>query len=141
MSDGEGPDVEHLSMQYEQIQQHLQSLERHLAQLEQSVQETRSALETLKGLEGEDATETLVPIGGGVRLPARVDPSQEVMVGLGSGYHAKRSIADARQDLQARLERTEAARRSASQDAERLTGQAQQIVQTLQSAQAAESSS
>lgn len=141
MSDGEGPDVEQLSAQYEQIQRQLQALERHLAELEQSVKETRSALETLKGLQDGDAADTLVSIGGGVRLPARVDPAEPVMVALGNGYHAQRSIADARQDLQARLERTEAAHSSASQDAEKLAGQAQQIVQTLQSAQMAESPS
>lgn len=122
--------VQAAAAQYEQIQQRLQGLDQHLSRLEQALREIDLAKSTLSGLTDGDQ-ETLVPIGGGIRLHAAVDGSKPVFMDLGSGTTVETTAATALERLQARRESTQGAYQAADQEADRLARKLQEIQQSL----------
>lgn len=127
-------DGEAMMAQFEAAQQRLQALDARMGRLDQAARELRSARETLTAMEGaEGEQETLVPIGGGVHLRARVDPSQLVVAPLGRGYAADRGLEAAKAAIQERLDETTQALEADNQEAQQLAQSAQQLAQQLQS--------
>lgn len=116
-------DAEQVAARAEMTQRRLVALDRHLALLEQDLAELQQALATLQGLEGRPPGAGLVPIGGGVRLHALIDPGADVLLDLGAGYSAATDVAGALDRVKARLEATQAAYRAADHDAARLSAE------------------
>lgn len=124
-------DPQQLSLRFEQAQRELQLLDRHLAGLEQMLAELQEAKATLDGLQGDTPLDTLVPIGGGIRIPARIDPTASAFVDLGAGYATEASLAEARSRITDRIQSTESAFRATSQEVEKVARTAQALAQRL----------
>ena len=78
--------------QAQALMRQLQALEGYLAdvmQKEESVvrllQEAASAIDSIKSVGGEKDSDTLVPVGMGAYVKARIEPNQKVVVHVGAG--------------------------------------------------------
>lgn len=126
-------DAQQAAQQLQSMQRRLQALDQNLARLEQSMEEIHTAITTLEGLAGDAALNAHVPIGAGVRVPATVDPSAKVFVDLGKGYSTGATHQDAIAQLRDRLRNTEAAFRSASDEADKTARRMQELQMQLAS--------
>src|SRR5205823_6422396 len=74
-----------------------------------ALSETLTALSTLEGTKGKPGeTETLVPIGSGSFVKARLADAEKVIIGVGAGVCIEKPIEDSMKDL--RLRSTEGER-------------------------------
>lgn len=121
-------DAQQAMAQFEATQQALQNLEMQLGRIEEQAIELRRALSTLDAVGDAPA---LVPIGGGVHVPARLADGP-VISPIGAGYAAEMSVEEAKAMLEERIQEAESLFRSRSQDAERLAKQARQLAQQAQ---------
>lgn len=129
-------DAQQLYAQYQQMQQQLQQVDQRLQQLEQSMMELQQAEHTLEALQAESGvSDVLVPVGGGVHLRARVDPSQEAIVPIGGGYAAEDSLEKAAAALDQRMQETRQQLEQANKDAQRLGATMEQVGARIQASQ------
>ncbi len=128
-------DGQDLMAQFEAVQQALQQVDAQLGRIEEQAIDLRRAIATLEALE-ENAgdQETLVPIGGGVHVRARVSSDRAVVNPIGRGYAADVDLATAKAALEARSKEAEGLLQQKSQEAQRLATTAQRIAQQLQAA-------
>lgn len=127
-------DAQQVIARYEAAQAQLQQIDQRLQRLEEVLMEQRRASDTLDALGGDQ--EALVPIGAGLHVRARVVGDAPVVSPVGAGYATDHSAADARADLQKRMEETQAAMETASQQADQLARSLQSLGMKLQSMQA-----
>jgi len=78
--------------QAQALMQQLQALEAYMADLLQReeavmrlLQEATGAVESMKALSGDKELETLVPVGLGAYVKAKVEPNQKMIVNIGAG--------------------------------------------------------
>jgi len=84
------------------------ALQQQLGGIQAAIADLRGALETLKNL--EHATQgVLVPIGAGTMMKAKIINEGKVLVDIGSGFVAEKTLAEAIEILNERLRRTEEA--------------------------------
>lgn len=125
------PDLQRLSMQYEQLQRELQAAERRIAALAQGLEETQRAAATLRGIaEMEAPGEALLPVGAGVFVRATVDPAAPVVRPLGGDYATEGDVDAARQALEERAEAFQRAYQDAEAGAQRLAEALERIAQS-----------
>ncbi len=122
-----------VAAEMQSLQRQLQAYDRHLSSLEQSIGEIGAAITTLEGLSTATSTDARVPIGAGIRIKAQVDPEAPVQMDIGSGYTTETPAGDALSQLRDRLQKTEAALRTTSAEAEKI-GMRMQELQTQMSA-------
>lgn len=80
---------------------------------------------TLEGLEKEKEDAPLfVPIGGGSYIRAKLESAEKVIVGMGAGISVEKSLSEAKETVEKRIEQLEKTRRSLQQQ---LTQVAQKI--------------
>ncbi|GEM_PF-340146 len=89
------------------LKEELENLSRQQAITLEAMEEHQQAIETLKVLKeeaerGEGEEETLVPIGAGSFLFARVDPGRNVIVNIGSGISVEKPLDEAIETLEKR---------------------------------------
>ena len=68
--------------------------------LKNTIADLTVAQETLDAIKGKKSPETLVPIGAGSFLITEIKNTEEVIVGLGSGAAVKKSIEDAKINIE-----------------------------------------
>ncbi len=125
---------EDLMAQFEAVQQALQQVDGQLARIEDQAIDLRRAIATLEALaEATGEQETLVPIGGGVHVRARITAERPIVNPIGRGYAADVDLDGALQALAARAKEAEQLLAQKSQEAQRLAATAQRIAQQLQS--------
>lgn|SRR5574337_1677728 len=100
--------------QAQALMQQLQALEGYLAdvmQREESVmrllQEASSAIESIKSIGGDVASETLVPVGMGAYVKAKIEPSQKVIVHVGAGTSIEQDQDSAINYVESRIKELE----------------------------------
>lgn len=119
---------------FEMVQQALQTVDAQLARIEEASIDLRRAMSTLDAISDADGEqETLVPIGGGLHIRARVDASQAIVTPIGRGYAADMDVAAAREALAERAASTDKLLQERSQEAERLAAEARRLANQLQS--------
>jgi len=137
-------------MKEEEARQMMAALELYRGQLESlaedqkviqlSLEETIRAKETLRRCkDADEGSEILVPVGGGSFVYAKVSSRDRVLLGLGSGVTAEKSIDDAVETMEERIkELNETAKTVSSRKGQleaenaRLTQKLQEAYQTLQ---------
>ncbi|MFP4169484.1 MAG: prefoldin subunit alpha [Methanomassiliicoccales archaeon] len=123
-------------MNEEELRQSMSTLEYYRAQLESmeerervlqmTYEENKRARQTIKNIgESSEGDELLVPIGGDSFAFARVAANDKVLVGLGSGVTAEKSVEDALSTLDSRMEEL-------SQNLQEVQGKRQEVQQTYQ---------
>ncbi len=80
-----------------------------------------STLEGTKGKPGE--TETLVPIGSGSFVKAKLADAEKVIIGVGAGVCIEKPIEDSMKDLRLRSSELEKARATVTQQLNQVYGQ------------------
>ncbi len=100
--------------QAQALMQQLQALEGYLAdvlQREESVmrllQEASSAIESIKSIGGDAASETLVPVGMGAYVKAKIEPNQKVVVHVGAGTSIEQDRDSAINYVESRIKELE----------------------------------
>ncbi|MDE1764390.1 MAG: prefoldin subunit alpha, partial [Thaumarchaeota archaeon] len=99
--------------QAQALMQQLQALEGYLAdvvQKEESVmrllQEAVSAIESMKAI-GDSANETLVPVGLGAYVKAKIEPNQKVIIHIGAGTSIEQDKDSAINYVESRIKELE----------------------------------
>lgn len=119
--DGDDTDPRQLAAQFDLVQRELQRVDRRLAALEQAMVEAQQAASAVKALsEGSGPLDTLVQLGAGVHVPARIDAGGKVLMPLGAGYYTEDAPAAVADALAARVDAIGRQFQEASEDAERL---------------------
>jgi prefoldin alpha subunit len=100
--------------QAQALLQQLQTLEAYMADLLQReeavmrlLQEATSAVESMKSLDGDKEYETLVPVGLGAFVKARVEPNQKMIVNIGAGASIEQDKDSAINYMESRIKELE----------------------------------
>ncbi|MEO9307194.1 MAG: prefoldin subunit alpha [Nitrososphaera sp.] len=100
--------------QAQALLQQMQSLEAYLNDLVQRettvmrlVQEAVSAVDSVKGMSGNVDVETLVPVGLGVYVKAKINPEQKMIVNIGAGAAIEQDKNSAINYLESRIKELE----------------------------------
>ena len=121
--------------QAQALMQQLQALEGYLAdilQREESVmrllQEASGAIESMKAVGGEAASETLVPVGMGAFVRAKIEPNQRIILNVGAGASVEQDRESAINYVESRIKELEIV-------AQQLAAQRHEISQRLEQGQ------
>ena len=100
--------------QAQALMQQLQALETYMADLLQReeavmrlIQEAASAVESMKALGGGKELETLVPVGLGAYIKAKVEPNQKLIVNIGAGASMEQDRDSAINYMESRIKELE----------------------------------
>ena len=121
--------------QAQALMRQLQALEGYLAdvmQKEESVvrllQEAASAIDSIKSVGGEKDSDTLVPVGMGAYVKARIEPNQKVVVHVGAGASIEQDRDSAVNYIESRMKELEIV-------LQQLTSQRQEVSARLEQGQ------
>ncbi len=89
-----------------------------------ALSETLTAISTLEGTKGRPIdTETLLPIGSGSFVKAKLADSQNIIIGVGAGVCIEKPLEDSMKDLRLRSSELEKARVSVTQQLSQVLNQ------------------
>jgi len=96
------------------LMQQLQALETYMADLLQReeavmrlLQEATGAVESMKAISGDKEFETLVPVGLGAYVKAKVEPNQNMIVNIGAGASMEQDKDSAINYMESRIKELE----------------------------------
>ncbi|HXX05890.1 MAG TPA: prefoldin subunit alpha [Candidatus Bathyarchaeia archaeon] len=102
--------------QAQALMQQLQALEGYMADLLQReeavmrlLQEAAGAVESMKALSGDKELETLIPVGLGAYVKAKVEPNQKMIVNIGAGASMEQDKASTINYMESRIKELEIA--------------------------------
>ena len=132
--------------QAQQLMQQMQMLETYFSDLSQRettflsvLKEATAAIESIRSLNEQPESDTLIPIGMGTYLPTKILPSQKIILNVGAGVAIEKDFQSAMNYLEARIKELEVALQdnaAKKQDAAaRLEQGRAQINQLMQSTQ------
>jgi prefoldin alpha subunit len=91
-----------------------------------ALSETLTAISTLEGTRGRsDDTETLLPIGSGSFVKAKIADAKNIVIGVGAGVCIEKPLEDSMKDLRVRSSELEKARVSVTQQLSQVLNQAE----------------
>jgi len=100
--------------QAQALMQQMQALESYLNDLVQReetvmrlLQEASNAVESMKGMTGSTECETLVPVGLGVYVKAKINPEQKMIVNIGAGASVEQDKNSAINYMESRIKELE----------------------------------
>ncbi len=89
-----------------------------------ALSETLTAIQTLEGTKGKASnTETLIPIGSGSFVKAKLSDAQNIIIGVGAGVCIEKTIEDSMKDLRVRSSELERARVNVTQQLNQILNQ------------------
>jgi len=89
-----------------------------------ALSETLTAISTLEGTRGRSIdTETLLPIGSGSFVKAKLADAQNIIIGVGAGVCIEKTLEDSMKDLRIRSSELEKARVSVTQQLSQVLNQ------------------
>ena len=132
--------------QAQQLMQQMQMLETYFSDLSQRegtfmniLREATASIESIKALGDKSDSETLVPIGMGTFVPAKISSDSKIILNIGAGVAVEKDFASAINYLEARIKEVEVALQDTAakkQDAagrlEQGKAQINQLMQTTQ---------
>lgn len=129
-----------ISSTLQQFEQYSQQLANQLDTLGQYISELQRSRQTLKNLESEaEEEETLIELGGGVSLKAKVLDSENVFYQIGGGVTLNKPIEDAIEGLDERIDESQKQKQSLTeqlvsvyQQMQALEQKGQQLLQQIQ---------
>jgi prefoldin alpha subunit len=91
-----------------------------------ALSETLTAISTLEGTRGKPVdTETLLPIGSGSFVKAKLSDAHNIIIGVGAGVCIEKPLEDSMKDLRLRSSELEKARVSVTQQLSQVVNQAE----------------
>ncbi|MBP2031227.1 prefoldin alpha subunit [Methanohalophilus levihalophilus] len=97
-------DIQNLAMQHREYQQQAQTIQQQISMVQVSIDECKMAINTLDELPDEPELESLIPIGSGSFLNARVLNNDKVVVDVGAGFRVEKSAEGAKEILNKRCD-------------------------------------
>lgn len=120
-------DMQNLAMQHREYQQQAQSIQQQVNMVKVSIDECKMAIDTLDGLPGEPELESLIPIGSGSFLNARVLNNDKVIVDVGAGFSVEKSVEGAKEILNKRCDNLQQIMENMTQSLARIAEKMQSI--------------
>ncbi|MFQ6135562.1 MAG: prefoldin subunit alpha [Candidatus Hydrothermarchaeales archaeon] len=126
--------------EFELFKAQIEALKQNLELIDISINELQKVSEGL-GVIGstKDGSEILVPMGADSFINAKVTDTQNVIIGLGAGVATKKSIAEAKSDIEKRIKGLEEIRndtkeklQTALKKFDELTPRVQEIISKIQ---------
>ena len=121
--------------QAQALLQQMQALESYMADLMQReeavmrlLQEAVNAVESMKSLSGDIEYETLVPVGLGAYVKAKISPNQKMIVNIGAGTSVEQDRDSAINYMESRIKELEVA-------LQQLSNQRQEVSMRLEQGQ------
>ncbi|MCC7575564.1 MAG: prefoldin subunit alpha [Methanomethylovorans sp.] len=103
MSEMNDTDPRSLLMQHREYQRRAEALQQQISMVTLSAQDCQRAITTIEELEKEKAgAQTMVPIGSGSFVYAKLDMIDKVVVNVGAGISIEKSVPEAKDILQRR---------------------------------------
>ncbi len=110
-----------------------QSLQQRFSYIEAAIAELLIALSTIKDLNQESAgMDLLVPIGGGSYVRAKAADVERLIVGIGADIALEKTVKEAAEDYQTRIDQLRKVRLSLSQEIEKVASNITKARQELQ---------
>jgi len=101
----EEKDLQEKYMQYNFYKQQAQGLLQEISLLNQTTQNISTAREVLSNIESaKDKSEILVPVGGNTFLKAKLEDTENVLIGIGADVVLKKSMPEAISTIDEQLE-------------------------------------
>lgn len=127
-------EIEKVLGEYEYLRSQAEALQKNLEMLNASITELSIVLGSLDEINGQGKkNEILVPIGGDSFVSARILDTAKVIVGLGANVAVKKTIPEARKDLEERLKELEGVRGEVSEKLGLLLGRIEELTPKIQS--------
>jgi prefoldin alpha subunit len=105
-----------LSIEMRYLEQTADTLQQRIGMMNAAITDLTYASMTLEGLEQEkENAEMMVPIGGSSYVKAKLKDSDKVVVGIGAGVSAEKTVAEAKAVFKERLEELQRTMGSAQQ--------------------------
>jgi len=103
MAEMNDADPRSLLMQHREYQRRAEALQQQISMVSLSAQDCQRAITTIEELEKEKAgAQTMVPIGSGSFVYAKLDMIDKVVVNVGAGISIEKSVPEAKEILQRR---------------------------------------
>lgn len=113
--------LEQMVNEINMYQGQLDILKQQIETVKASLSELISAEETLNSIEGKEGTETFVPIGAGSFIITEIKSTDKVIMGLGAGVAAKKSIDETKESISSQKKELEELMNKMSGDVQKLT--------------------
>ncbi|WP_370572748.1 prefoldin subunit alpha [Methanomethylovorans sp.] len=103
MAEMNDTDPRNLLMQHREYQRRAEALQQQISMVSLSAQDCQRAITTIEELEKEKAdAQTMVPIGSGSFVYAKLEMIDKVVVNVGAGISIEKSVAESKEILQRR---------------------------------------
>jgi prefoldin alpha subunit len=133
MAEDQQREMQEKVLVYQILQNQMEELSKQAALLEAKVNElgvTEAALDEIKGV--KEGSETLVPLGAGVYGHGRLVEKDKVMVDVGAGIVAKKTINETLSVVRGRMEETEAVGKKLQGEIDKITEYMNQTLADIQ---------
>ena len=114
----------------------LENLFGELTQKENSIiniiREANSAIHSIKGIDTQPESDSLVPLGLGAFMKSKVDSSEKIIINVGSGVAIEKNHNDAINYLESRLKELEIALQDTNQQRQQVASNLEQGKQQMQ---------
>ena len=120
-------------MDVQYLEKVAQSLQQRFSYVEAAIAELQIALSTVKNLSQESGgTDLLVPIGGGSYVRAKAADVERLIVGIGADIALEKTVKEATEDYQTRIDELRQVRSSLSQEIGKVVSNITKARQELQ---------
>lgn len=119
--------------EYEYYRVQAESLQKNLELVNASLGELDVVIKSLGEIKGQGKkNEILVPIGVDSYISSKILDTQNVILGIGAGVAVKKSIPEAKKDLEARIEELEGVRKELGDRLGLLLGKIEELAPKVQ---------
>ena len=126
--------------QTQQLLYQMQMLENHFGELTQKensiiniIREANSAIHSIKGINTQSESDSLVPLGLGTFMKSKVNSNEKIIINIGSGVAVEKNHNDAVNYLESRLKELEIALQDTNQQRQQIAANLEQGKQQMQS--------
>ena len=127
-------EVRKLSMQLRYFEQTAENLQQRLSMLNAALTDLTYANMTLESIEKEkENAEMLVPIGGSSYISVKLADTNKVIIGLGAGVSAEKTLPEAKTIVKERMEELQKTQVSAQQQLSQIAERINQDRQRMES--------
>ncbi|MBT4060079.1 MAG: prefoldin subunit alpha [Euryarchaeota archaeon] len=104
---GDAVELQRIARLVEMNRQHLTSLGEQIERLNHASEEHRDVIVALKSLDNESSQRVMIPLGSGAQLVVDQPENPGVVIDIGSGIQAERSVSEAVEILMQRVSNIE----------------------------------
>jgi prefoldin alpha subunit len=127
-------DMQQNMLMYQLLQKHLETLKQQATMLDQRMAEVKATEEALKEM-GDSKEELLIPLGSGFYIKGKTTDSESVLVNLGAGVLAKKTVKDGLKALDEHKNSIEEGGKRLEKEITDVVGKIQKIGEVLEKAQ------